>query len=338
MATVLSELERRLESEPNIAAVTYSASVPGSYHPPVQIEVQRATETPVLVANVNDKDDDYVYLSGVDVGFFDAFRMKLVAGRPFNNGDIDAANGVVIINEALAKNIGGNPVGARVRMVSAGEDAEPNPWLEVVGVVSDLGLDPTATGEADFMFTPAAIARLDWPRGAIRLNAEAATFEPRLRALAAQVAPELRLYDVLPLDEVLRKDNQSGLLAMTVAIGINMLILMLSAAGLFALMSVAVIRRTREIGIRLAIGANPRAVLAALFRRAATQVGVGIIIGNILVVVVLFKLFEEMNATTAALPMAIASLIMASVGFCACFLPARRALRVQPTEALRSAR
>jgi putative ABC transport system permease protein len=338
MATVLDALERRLETEPNVAAVTYSASVPGSYHPLARIEVQRGSEAPVRIVNTQDKDDDQVFMSAVDIDFFDAFRMDVISGRAFNSSDVGAANGVVVINEALAKNIGGNPVGARVRVVSTEGEQERSPWLEVVGVVSDLGLDPTATGEADFMFTPAAVGALDWPRGAVRLNGDAAAYEAKLRTIAAQVAPELRLYDVLALDEVLRKDNENGLFAMTVAIGVNVLILMLSAAGLFALMSVAVIRRTREIGIRLAIGANPRAVLAALFKRAATQVGVGIIIGNILVVVVLFKLFEEMNATTAALPMAIASLIMATVGFCACFLPARRALRVQPTEALRSAR
>jgi putative ABC transport system permease protein len=110
-----------------------------------------------------------------------------------------------------------------------------------------------------------------------------------------------------------------------------------SAAGLYALMAVAVARRTREIGIRVAIGARPTSVLAALFRRAATQVGAGIVIGNILVVVLMYVSIEDMEVDTAVVPMIAASLIMLVVGLFACLVPARRALQVQPTEALKSA-
>ena len=336
LVRTLGEVERRLDAEPNVAAMTYSDAVIGGFHPPARIEVQRGTEPPVVV-NTNIQDNQ-IRLSSVDVGFFDAFHVSLLAGRQFTAGDVGSAHGVVIVNEALAKNMGGNPVGARVRTVSANDEEERGPWLEVIGVVRDLGLDPTAQGESDFVFSPASIATLESPHIALRVNGDAASFEPKLRAIAAQVAPELRLYDVLPLDEVLRRDAAGGRLAATIAIGVNLLVLVLSAAGLFALMSVAVARRTREIGIRLAIGANPRAVLAALFRRAATQVGAGIIIGNILVVVLMYVSIEDMEVGTAVMPMIAASLIMLVVGLFACLVPARRALRVQPTEALKGAR
>jgi len=109
--------------------------------------------------------------------------------------------------------------------------------------------------------------------------------------------------------------------------------LVFSAAGLYALMAVAVARRTREIGIRLALGANPRHVLAHVFARAGRQLGGGIIVGNSLIL--LFAWRAESLTTGLLVSSVITSVMMAGVGVLACAAPARRALRVQPTEALR---
>ena len=106
-----------------------------------------------------------------------------------------------------------------------------------------------------------------------------------------------------------------------------------SAAGLYALMAVAVARRTREIGIRIALGATPRHVLRSVFTRAGRQLGGGIITGNSLILL----LARRADSLTADLLVSsvITSVIMAAVGVLACAAPARRALRVQPIEALR---
>ena len=109
--------------------------------------------------------------------------------------------------------------------------------------------------------------------------------------------------------------------------------LVFSAASLHALMAVAVQRRTREIGIRIALGANPRGVLRTVFARAGRQLGAGIVAGDSIVVLIAWRT----GAVTADLLVALAimSVVMAAVGVLACAAPARRALRVQPTEALR---
>jgi putative ABC transport system permease protein len=106
-----------------------------------------------------------------------------------------------------------------------------------------------------------------------------------------------------------------------------------SAAGLYALMAVAVARRTREIGIRIALGATPGHVLRSIFARAGRQLGGGIIAGNSLILLLAWRA----DSLTADLLVSsvITSIIMAVVGVLACAAPARRALRVQPTEALR---
>jgi putative ABC transport system permease protein len=110
--------------------------------------------------------------------------------------------------------------------------------------------------------------------------------------------------------------------------------MVLSAAGLYSLMAVAVARRTREIGIRVAMGATARGVLAAVFARSAFQLGVGILVGNLLVLT-LASVASKKLQLEVLVPMAAVSAFMVLVGTAACAVPAMRALKVQPTEALK---
>src|SRR5690606_40305447 len=111
---------------------------PGTSFPLRKVEAQRGNEPPVLVdANI---EGDRVRVAAVDIGHFDAFDLRLRSGRAFDAGDLEAGNAVVI-NETLARNIGGNPLGVRLRYVQDAEADEPSDWYEVVGVVSDAGMD-----------------------------------------------------------------------------------------------------------------------------------------------------------------------------------------------------
>ena len=328
---VFAELKRRLESEPSVAAVTFADGLPGTSFGLRQVEVQRGTEPPVLVdAEV---EGDRVRIANVDIDYFDAFRLPLLAGRTFKPGDLGAKT-AVIINETLALNLGGNPLGARIRFTEAGPDWPVSPWYEVVGVVRDV---QDATPE-DFVFQPTSAADLNPLNVAIHTRGAAAAFAPRLRAIATQVEPGLRLYDLHSLDEVLRLRERPAIQLMMVTLSVVLAILALSAAALYSLMSVAVTRRTREIGIRLAIGASPRAVLGALFARAALQVGIGIVLANALLPALMTVLgISELKLNIVLGAMLIASVGMLLVGLIACGIPARRALRIQATEAMRYA-
>jgi putative ABC transport system permease protein len=109
-----------------------------------------------------------------------------------------------------------------------------------------------------------------------------------------------------------------------------------AAAGLFALVAVAVERRRREIGIRIALGASSGGVLRAVLARAAAQLGAGIVLGNVLVLGLrILEAGGSIALSALVLPMVAVSTMMALVGTAACFVPARRALRVEPTEAKR---
>ena len=135
------------------------------------------------------------------------------------------------------------------------------------------------------------------------------------------------------LDDIVAQEQRRMVVGSVVFGSVLLVAVVFSAASLYALMAVAVARRTREIGIRIALGATPRRVLRTVFARAGRQLGGGILAGNTLILLLAWRA-DSVTADLLA-SSAITSVIMAAVGVLACAAPARRALRVQPTEALR---
>jgi ABC-type antimicrobial peptide transport system permease subunit len=156
---------------------------------------------------------------------------------------------------------------------------------------------------------------------------------PRVAALARQVDAGLHLRDIVTLDDIVAQ-KQTRMVGGVVVFGSILLVaVVFAAASLYALMAVAVERRTREIGIRISLGANPRRVLRTVFARAGRQLAGGIIAGNSIVLFIAWR--TDALTSNLIVALAIMSVIMAAVGVLSCAAPARRALRVQPTEALR---
>ena len=231
--------------------------------------------------------------------------------------------------------VGRNPVGVRIRTLQPRSDGgreEPGPWHEIVGVVADLWTIPADWGGAAYIYRAASVAEVDPVVVAVRVAGDAAPLVPRVGALARQVDAGLQLRDIATLQETVAQQQGEGIGGVVVG-SILLAAVVFSAAGLYALMAVAVARRTREIGIRIALGANPRHVLGSVFARAGRQLGGGIIAGNSLILLLAWRA----DSLTADLLVSsvITSVIMAAVGVLACAAPARRALRIQPTEALR---
>jgi putative ABC transport system permease protein len=170
---------------------------------------------------------------------------------------------------------------------------------------------------------------------AIRLRGqEPSDFAPGLRRITAALDPSLQLQRVRTLESI-HDETQSALRMGAYGVaGATVSVLLLSAAGIYAMMSLAVARRRREIGIRSALGANPRRILASIFARAALQIGAGIAIGLIGFLGV-FQLTGGSVRELLPLVVLVAG-IMITVGLLASMGPARHGLRIQPTEALRS--
>jgi putative ABC transport system permease protein len=183
------------------------------------------------------------------------------------------------------------------------------------------------------VYRAASPAELDPVVVVVRVAGRAAPLASRVEALARQVDADLQLRDIVTLQEVVAQEEASGVLGSVVLAGVLPGAVALAAAGLYALMAVAVQRRTREIGVRVALGANPRHVLGSVFARAGRQLGGGIIAGNSLILFIAWR--SESLTADLVVSCVVTSVIMAAVGVLACAAPARRALRVQPTEALR---
>jgi predicted permease len=324
------ELERRVAQEPGVVAVTFGDRLPGMEPSVRRAEVEVAPGAqPVRVENM--------WTTAVGPGYFEAFEKPMVAGRNFHNGDRTPNARTVIVNEAFARRrfmSGASPLGTRVRYTS-GDGNAPEPWFEIVGIVRDMGMTPTDLGEAAYVYHAASPGMLQPAAMGVRVTGDPAMFAPRLRAIAADVEPGLRLDDVRPLDEKAWRADiglmiPAGALAAVVALG-----LFLSAAGIFSLMSVSVARRTREIGLRAALGASRTSTLRGIFSRAALLVGIGVVAGN--VPLFLGVMFGEGNLPWAFIirGVLLTSLLMMTAGILACVEPARRALRINPIDALK---
>ena len=323
------ELERRLLQQPEVRAVTFADRLPGMNPSVRRAEVETAPGTePLAIPNL--------WRMAVGPGFFEAFEVPLLAGRNFHDGDRGVAAGTVIVNEAFARRYfdGASPVGRRVR--DAGYPNAPEPWLEIVGMVRDIGMTPTDLGEAPYVFRGVNTATVSPLVMAVKVDGDAATVAPRVRAIAADIDPGLRLDDLRSLDQLAWRVDVPAVVTAIALVGIVGLGLFLSAAGIFALMSVSVSRRTREIGLRAALGASPGRLLAGVVSRAVVLVGSGIVAGN--VILMLFVAVEpEADLVEVWDVLMTTSLVMLCVGLLACIGPARRALRIQPTDALKEA-
>jgi predicted permease len=330
-ARAYDALAGRLSEEPGVTHVTYGDRLPTMSPEWVVVEMEQdGAPTARLQGNF----EGGFAMAAVGAGYHDAFGGRIVVGRGLHVADAGAANGPVVVNEAFMRVVGRNPVGARVRTLQRGGERELGPWHEIVGVVTDLEmLFPADWGGAAYIYRAASAAELDPVVVAVRVAGDASPLAPRVGALARQVDAGLHLRDIVTLDEIVAQEQVRMMVGSVVFGSVLLVALVFSAAGLYALMAVAVARRTREIGIRLALGANPRHVLGSVFARAGRQLGGGIIAGNSLILLLAWRA----DSLTADLLVSsvITSIIMAAVGVLACAAPARRALRVQPTEALR---
>jgi putative ABC transport system permease protein len=330
-ARAYEALAGRLREEPGVTHVTHGDRLPTMSPEWVALEMEQDGAPPVrLQGNF----EGGFAMAAVAAGYHDAFGARIVAGRGLNTADAGTPNGPIVVNEAFMRVVGRNPVGARVRTLQQGSQRELGPWHEIVGVVTDLAmLFPADWGGAAYIYRAASPAELDPVVVAVRVAGDAAPLAPRVAALARQVDAGLHLEDIVTLDDIVAQE-QIRMVGGTVVFGsILFVAVVFSAAGLYALMAVAVARRTREIGIRLALGANPRHVLGSVFARAGRQLGGGIIAGNSLILLLAWR--ADSLTVDLLVSSVITSVIMAAVGVLACAAPARRAVRVQPTEALR---
>jgi hypothetical protein len=195
-------------------------------------------------------------------------------------------------------------------------------------MVRDFGWQLPLPHEQSAMYRP----RLPTPGRDVSLAVrvrDPGAFATRLRAIAAEVDPTIRLTDVQPLTHVGGGEAKMNWALTGVAWLISFIVLLLSATGIHSLMSFTVARRTREIGIRAALGASQGRIVAGIFSRAFLQISAGVLVGSGLAALMGVGSLRQLLLLLAA------DGVMLIVGLTACAVPLRRALRIDPTEALR---
>jgi len=318
------ELERRLLAEPGVERVAFADRLPVQDQFKYQIEVDTTTGGPTTGL----RRSTLVQVSG---GFFAAFGTSLVSGREFTARDFESGR-VLLVNQSFVRNVFGarNPIGQRIRVLG-GEDNSVaiKDWYEVVGVVKDFGWQLQEPAEQSAMYRPRLPTAGARTAIAVRVrNPEA--FGPRLRTIAAEVDPTIRLTDVQPLAQIGGGEAKANWALTSVAWLISFIVLLLSATGIHSLMSFTVTRRTREIGIRAALGASQSRIVAGIFSRAFLQIGAGVVVGSGLAALLGIGSLREVLILLGA------DAVMLVVGLTACAVPLRRALSIDPTEALRA--
>ena len=340
-STSLEALRRRLEAEPGVAGVTFVNRLPRDYHIGRRVEVVSMPGTPRM----------WVATASIHPSYFDVLQAPVRAGRPFNGADMSPDARVVIVDQGFVDIVmqGRSPVGHRVRLST--EDAPDSssaqlPWYEIVGVVKDLGMSSVfSRGRSAGVYLPFIPGRDGAMNVIVRGRGDPLTLAPQIRALATSVDPSLRIEEMTRLDQVANPIIWFLGLWMRVMIGLTAVALLLSLAGIYAVLSYTVARRTREIGVRVALGASARSVTTSIFRKPALQVVVGVVGGTVLIALAAigmqhtseFDMYKGRGLTAGEIAMLVGyAIVMVGVCMTACVVPTIRALRVPPTEALRA--
>lgn len=278
-------------------------------------------------------------------GYFEALGVPLKAGRLFNDSDTQASQLVVIVDEALARKFwpGQNPVGRRMfRPENAENLTAPSPdqkWITVVGVVGEMkmaGLVTSDTRAGTYYFPVAQEAILTMTLAVKPASGDALMLAPAIRKALAGIDPELPLYSVRLMEDRIDESLVDRRTPMLLAVTFGVVALFLAAIGLYGVLAYQVAQRRKEIGIRMALGSEPRGIVTLVLREGLLVVAAGLVVGLAGALAIGPAMASQLYGIGGADPMVLGlvTLALKTVAFAACAIPARRASRIDPVIAL----
>jgi predicted permease len=331
-------LSERLASEPGVAAAATTGALPGDDGgvPEALVPQGRPLEPREALP---------IGLLPSSSGFFAGLGLPLLAGQMWSEAqDADPEARVAVINRALAQRLWPDtpPHAAVGREIHLGLDPG-RPWLRVAGVAPDLVYEELTEQTARAVYqVHLPYATLGWRTYAVLVRAapgqDPAALAPALRRAVAALEPDAPVYDVRPYAGRMRQTYSDRRLLVGLFAWFGALALTLAAVGVWGVVAYAASRRTREIGVRMALGARPRDVVRTLALAGLRPLSIGAVAGAGLVVLLArayaaISFGVDPNNPMLVLP---AVLLLAVAGAAAALLPARRAAKVPPTEALRA--
>jgi len=279
-----------------------------------------------------------VYYRAVNPGYFAALQIPLLTGRAFTDHDRAGAPLVAIVNESFARTYysGDSPIGRHVWWTSG--NATP---MTIIGVVSDVRALSLDQGEVPAVHVPYAQEQSGWRRSidvAVRIDGEPLAAAGALRAVLRRIDPDVPLARISSMDQVIAASMADRRFNLFILGGVAVLALALAAAGTYGVMAYTVVQRTREIGVRVALGATPRHVLAMVLGDGLLVAVAGVAAGAAIALVASSALADMLFGITRTdvTTFIAAAVVLLAVSTIASYVPARRAVRVDPLLALRS--
>ena len=321
------QLFPRLRAIPGVTSAALTSNPPGlsSAESPIEIEhepVSDPAHRPVVA---------YVTASP---GYFSTIRLPLLLGRDFSATDGAANHRAAILTRDAAARFwpAQSALGKRFRMFD--DHGKPGDWITVVGVTANLVQDLTDQNPKPLLFVP--VQQEDW--GGISLVVES-TVNPSsaVRSVVQHLDQDLPLRDVYILNQAVEHQTWYLHLFSKVFLGFALIALLMAAVGIYAVLAHATSRRTQEIGVRIALGASLRNIMLLVMRRGLWQIAAGLalgLVGAFPAARLMASLPIGVSSTDPGVFIAVA-LILALVGLFACWLPARRAARLDPVKAIR---
>ena len=322
-----TRLRERLESQPGITAVSYADYIPLG-------AADGSWEDLKIEGYVPDRSENMkIYRTVAAPGYFDVLRIPLLDGRDFNERDDGKSPPVMIVNQKFAKRFFGarNPIGRKVQ--GWGQ------WFTVVGLVRDSKYHTPNEDQRPLIYVPfRQVYREDLGIAFYaRTPGNPAIALAAMRREVHELDPNVSVFDATPLTEYITASLFAQKIAAALLGVLGAIALVLAAVGLYSVMACSISQRTQEIGIRMALGAKPRDVLAAIVRHAMGMVLIGILMGVIVAAAltrVAGGLLVNVSATDPALFCG-AAVFLAAVAMLAAYIPAMRATRIDPNVALR---
>jgi macrolide transport system ATP-binding/permease protein len=319
------ELLERVKALPGVESAAFGRMTPLSYG--------SFSSTPIAVDGYQPSLEEQPIVQYNEVGpdYFATMGIPLVSGREFTRADDEKAALVAVVNETMAAQYwrSRNPIGDRVQVKGR--------WMQVVGVAKDSKYESVRETPKPFFYVP---LRQNFSRGAdlfIRTPLNAETMASALAREVHTLDPGLALYEVITLQEQVDRSTSPQMVAVTLVGVLGGLALLLATIGLYGVMSYAVSQSTRELGLRMALGANASNLLRLVISRGLALTAGGVLLGGVVALALTRLLGNLLYKVSPYDPLAFGSAlaVMTIASLAACFLPAWRATRTDPARALR---
>jgi predicted permease len=333
------ETLRRLRSLPGVTAVGITDSLP----------LGNSASASAILAEGYEAQPGESFLAPAEVrlsqGYFEALGAKLIEGRFFSERDTATSQRVIIVDDRLARRFWPNqsPIGRRMyRPSDDGDDlaavTEKTEFLTVVGVVAEMKLRNLTDGDnvVGAYFIPLAQEPRDDLTFVMKASGDPAALSSALRREIAAIDPQLPVFEMQPMSYWTDRSLASRRSPALLSIAFGFVALFLSAVGIYGVLAYIVTQRTKEIGIRVALGSSPWAVFQLVLREGLLLVSLGLFVGSFGSILLGRVLESQLFGVTAFDPvvLVLVSSVLAGVAFAACALPARRATKIDAVIAL----